>query len=230
MQVRVALVTGASRGIGRQVAFDLARDGYRVIVTARTLADARRTAAAIAADGRHAEALALDVTDEPSVEALATRVDRLHVLVNNAAGFYDEDGDVLEPDLDAAAAAYATNVLGVWRVTCALLPSLRAAAPAARRIVNVSSTAGSLESMSHHAPAYSATKTALNALTVQLAAHLRDEGILVNAVCPGRVATRMTRGDGRPPAAGAASVLWAVRLPDDGPSGGFFRWGERVPW
>jgi NAD(P)-dependent dehydrogenase (short-subunit alcohol dehydrogenase family) len=110
----------------------------------------------------------------------------------------------------------------------ALLPLLRRGQH--RRIVNVSSESGSLASMGGGTPAYSVTKAALNALTRILAAELRPDGILVNAVCPGWVATDMGGPGGRPVADGAASVLWAVDLPDDGPTGGFFRDGQPLPW
>ncbi len=99
-----------------------------------------------------------------------------------------------------------------------------------RRVVNVSSGAGSLASMGGGTPAYSVSKAALNALTRMLAAELRRDGILVNAVCPGWVATDMGGAGGRPVQEGAASVLWAVDLPDDGPSGGFYRDGKPLPW
>ena len=99
-----------------------------------------------------------------------------------------------------------------------------------RRVVNVSSGAGSLASMGAGTPAYAVSKAALNALTRILAAELGRDGILVNAVCPGWVATDMGGAGGRPVEEGAASVLWAVDIPDDGPSGGFFRDGRPVPW
>ncbi len=120
-----------------------------------------------------------------------------------------------------------TNLLGAWRTTQAFLPLLRRGAHA--RIVNVSSEGGSLSAMTGGPPAYSVSKAALNALTRLLAAELRADGILVNAVCPGWTDTDMGRG-GRPVAEGAASVLWAALLPDGGPTGGFFRDGEPLPW
>jgi NAD(P)-dependent dehydrogenase (short-subunit alcohol dehydrogenase family) len=174
----------------------------------------------------------LDVTDTGTVEALAwelaDRYGRLDVLVNNAAIHYDTWQRASAADLSIVAEAWDTNLMGPWRMCLALLPLLRRGGH--RRIVNVSSESGSLASMGGGTPAYSVTKAALNALTRMLAAELRSDGILVNAVCPGWVATDMGGPGGRPVADGAASVLWAVDLPDDGPTGGFFRDGQPLPW
>lgn len=121
-----------------------------------------------------------------------------------------------------------TNLFGAWQTTLTLLPLLRASTSA--RVVNVSSEAGSLTSMGGGIPAYHVFKVALNAVTRMLAAELRSTGILVNAVCPGWVATDMGGPGGRPVAQGAASILWALDLPDTGPTGGFFRDGQPLPW
>jgi NAD(P)-dependent dehydrogenase (short-subunit alcohol dehydrogenase family) len=124
--------------------------------------------------------------------------------------------------------AFDTNVLGAWRCVESFLPLLRASRHG--RIVNVSSESGSLASLGSGTPAYSTSKVALNALTKMLAAELRRDRILVNSVCPGWVATDMGGPGGRPVADGAASVVWAVELGDDGPTGGFFRDGRPVPF
>ncbi len=124
--------------------------------------------------------------------------------------------------------ALETNLFGAWQAVQALLPLLRASGHG--RVVNVSSESGSLAGMGGGTPAYSVSKAALNALTRMLAAELRRDRILVNSVCPGWVATDMGGPGGRPVADGAASVLWAVDLPDRGPTGGFFRDGRPVPW
>ena len=121
-----------------------------------------------------------------------------------------------------------TNLLGAWRTVLAFLPLLRRSPHP--RVVNVSSEGGSLAGMSGGTPAYSVSKAALNAMTRVLAAELRGERFLVNAVCPGWTATDMGEWEGRPVAEGAASVVWAVTLTDDGPSGGFFRDGQPLPW
>ena len=174
------------------------------------------------------EARQLDVADDASVSDFAAGLDRLDVLVNNAAIHYDTWESGVDADLGVAREAFETNVLGAWRMTQACLPALRGSASA--RVVNVSSGAGQLSDMGGGAPAYRVSKTALNALTRILANELRSDGILVNAACPGWVATDMGGPGGRRVADGAASVMWAVRLPDDGSTGGFFRDGRRLDW
>jgi NAD(P)-dependent dehydrogenase (short-subunit alcohol dehydrogenase family) len=223
----VALVTGGNRGIGREVCRQLAGRGHAVVLTARS-ADAA-AAAAVAAG---AEPLRLDVTDRASVAAAARWVGERHgkldVLVNNAAISYDTWQRAITADLAEVREAAETNLYGPWLMVQEFLPLLRASGHP--RIVNVSSEAASLASMGGGTPAYTASKTALNALTRMLASELRRDGILVNAVCPGWVATDMGGPGGRPVAEGAASVVWAAILPDSGPTGGFFRDGRPLPW
>jgi NAD(P)-dependent dehydrogenase (short-subunit alcohol dehydrogenase family) len=231
MSGRVFVVTGANRGIGREVARQAAAAGEHVVLTARDPAKAEEAAAALTADG-DVSAHSLDVTDPASATALAAeladRHGRVDVLVNNAAVNYDTWEQAKTVDLAVVRETLETNLLGAWQVTLALLDLLRAGPSG--RIVNVSSGAGSLESMGGGTPAYSVSKAALNALTRMLADELRGDGILVNSVCPGWVATDMGGSSGRPVEDGAASVMWAVDLPDDGPTGGFFRDGEPVAW
>jgi NAD(P)-dependent dehydrogenase (short-subunit alcohol dehydrogenase family) len=217
----IAVITGANRGIGREVARQLAARGDTAIVTARDRAAAERTASEIG--GRPAQ---LDVTDPGSVAGLAAELDEADVLVNNAAIHYDTWQPASAADLTVVLQALETNLLGAWRIAIALLPALRRSAHP--RIVNVSSGAGQLSDMGGGTPAYRVSKTALNALTRMLAAELPD--MRVNSVCPGWVATDMGGAGGRPVGEGAASVLWAVDLPDDGPTGGFFRDGRPLPW
>jgi NAD(P)-dependent dehydrogenase (short-subunit alcohol dehydrogenase family) len=134
----------------------------------------------------------------------------------------------MNADLDRVHRAMETNLYGAWRTALAFLPLLRRSAHP--RLVNVSSGGGSISEMGAGTPAYSVSKAALNALTRILAAELRADGVLVNAVCPGWVATDMGGAGGRPVADGAASVVWAVLLADDGPTGGFFRDRRPVAW
>jgi NAD(P)-dependent dehydrogenase (short-subunit alcohol dehydrogenase family) len=223
----VSLVTGANRGIGREVCRQLAARGHTVVLTARDAA-----AAAAAAEESGAMPLRLDVTVPASIaaaaDAVAERYGKLDVLVNNAAISYDTWQRAMTADLSVVREAAETNLYGPWLVVQRFLPLLRSSEHP--RIVNVSSESGSLTSMGGGTPAYAASKAALNALTRMLAAELRAEHMLVNAVCPGWTATDMGGPGGRPVDQGAASVVWAATLPDDGPTGGFFRDGRPVPW
>ena len=224
---RVALVTGANRGIGREVVRQLLDRGFRSILTAR---DERRGRAT--ADELGAEFLALDVSDDDSVDGCFREVDerygRLDVLVNNAAINYDTWQRGVDADLAVVRETFETNLFGAWRCCRRAIPRMQRNGWG--RIVNVSSEGGSLASMGGGTPAYSTSKAALNALTRVLAGELRGTGILVNAVCPGWIATDMGGPGGRPVELGARRVVWAVLLDDDGPSGGFFRDGRTVPW
>lgn len=228
----VSVVTGANRGIGLEVARRLAALGHRVVLGSRDAERGRRAAQGLDPSGRDVVPCRLDVTDPADVAALVDLVTsgfgRVDALVNNAAIDYDTDARAVTADLDRVHAAFETNLFGAWRTTQALLPLLRAAPHP--RVVNVSSEGGSLASMGGGTPAYSTTKAALNALTRVLAGELRHDRVLVNAVCPGWTATDMGGRGGRPVGEGAASVVWAVTLPDGGPTGGFFRDGRPVPW
>ncbi|WP_067483299.1 SDR family NAD(P)-dependent oxidoreductase [Actinomadura hibisca] len=223
----IALVTGGNRGIGREVCAQLVAQGHTVLLAARSAAAAGKAAADV---GAHP--LQLDVTSPADVARVAAeiaeRFGRLDVLVNNAAITYDTWQRASSADLDVVREAAETNLYGPWRLIQTLLPLLRASDHP--RIVNVSSEAASLTNMGGGTPAYTATKVALNALTRMFAAELRNDGVLVNAICPGWVATDMGGPGGRPVADGAAGIVWAATLPDNGPTGGFFRDSRPLPW
>ena len=229
---RVVVVTGANRGIGLEVVRQLAARGDTVVLGSRTPERGRQAADLLGPTPGRVLVRPLDVTDQPGLDAvaadLARSVGQVDGLVNNAAIHYDTWQRAASCDLRVVDEAWQTNVLGAWRTTLTLMPLLRAAGGA--RVVNVSSQAGSLASMGTGAPGYQVSKAALNALTRTLAAELRPEGILVNAVCPGWVATDMGGPGGRPVADGARSILWGLDLPASGPSGGFFRDGRPLPW
>lgn len=235
MTERVVAITGGNRGLGRELARQCAADGDTVLLGSRDVAGGERVAAELNASGPAGRVLPvrLDVTDQAGLAELAGRIGdefgRLHVLVNNAAIHYDTWQTSTNADLPVVREALETNVLGAWRTTLALLPLLRRASRAAR-IVMVSSEGGSLTSMGGGLPAYHVSKAALNALTLTMAGDLRREGILVNAVCPGWTATDMGGPGGRPVSAGAASIRYAMDLPDGGPTGTFTRDGQPVPW
>ncbi len=231
---KIALVTGANRGIGLETVRQLALEGTETFLGTRDLNKGLRARDTLPGPLRHlVHVLELDVSNGASVDAavkaVATQVGHLDVLINNAGINYDTWQKGSTADIDGVTKeTFETNFFGAWRVTRAFLPLLRKAP--SPRIVNVSSGAGSLARMSDGTPAYSTSKAALNALTIILAQELRSEGILVNAICPGWVATDMGGSGGRPVELGARSVLWATSIPDDGPTGGFFRDGHRIDW
>ncbi|TQM16300.1 NAD(P)-dependent dehydrogenase (short-subunit alcohol dehydrogenase family) [Pseudonocardia kunmingensis] len=238
---RVALVTGANKGIGYEIAAGLGALGDTVGVGAR---DAERREAAVTtlrAAGVDAFGVPLDVTDDESVAAAARlieeRTGRLDVLVNNAGvigGFPQEPTKI---GLDVIRTAVEVNVIGVVRVTNAMLPLLRRAA--APRIVNMSSSGGSLTRQTTFgdnagrpiSAGYSPSKSMLNNITVQYAKELYDTTILVNAACPGFTATDLNGSRGfRTPRQGAAIAIRLATLPNGGPTGGFFDDDGPVPW
>jgi NAD(P)-dependent dehydrogenase (short-subunit alcohol dehydrogenase family) len=230
---KVALVTGANRGIGLEVARQLARLGFTVILGSRDEEKGETTSRPLVKEGLKVIAAQLDVTNQGSIDALRLRIEeqfgRLDVLVNNAAILYDTWQRATDADLDVVRAALDTNTFGAWRMAQAFIPLLIKSKHG--RIVNVSSEGGSLSVMGGGTPAYSVSKAALNALTRMLAAELRSSRVLVNSVCPGWVATDMG-GPSAPRSVeeGAAGIVWAAILPDDGSTGGFFRDGEPLEW
>lgn len=235
MTERVVVITGGNRGLGRELGRQCAADGDTVLLGSRNPADGERVADELNAEGPAGRVVPvrLDVTDPAGLAELARHIEgefgRLHVLVNNAAIHYDTWQASTNADLTVVREALETNLLGAWQTTLALLPLLRRAGRAAR-IVMVSSEGGSLASMGGGLPAYHVSKAALNALTLTMAGDLRREGILVNAVCPGWTDTDMGGPGGRPVSEGAASIRYAMELPDGGPTGTFTRDGHRIPW
>jgi NAD(P)-dependent dehydrogenase (short-subunit alcohol dehydrogenase family) len=237
----IALVTGANKGIGKEIARQLAAKGVFVLLGARNETRGRQAAADLRAAGLTVEFLQLDVTDQKSVDRAASSVEsdyaRLDILVNNA-GIALDWAKPSELTVEAMRETYDTNVFGVLRVTNAFLSLLRKSK--AGRIVNVSSALGSMKlTADPHGPfqnrsmlmAYCSSKTALNMMTLQLANELRDSAIKVNAATPGYVATDMNRHQGtRTVEQGAVTPVRLALLPDDGPTGGFFSDEGAVPW
>jgi NAD(P)-dependent dehydrogenase (short-subunit alcohol dehydrogenase family) len=235
MDKATALVTGANKGIGKEIARQLAGAGLTVYVGSR---DAARGERAVGEIGGDARLLALDVTDAASISEAARQVGTLDILVNNA-GISGDGKTADREDVETFCRIYETNVFGVVAVTNAFLPALRQSAHP--RIVNISSGTGSLTwatgpQFPHRGTyaAYRSSKAALNALTVYYAHALADDGIKVNALAPGLRRTDLNAtaatSDGDPAEAAAGAVRLAL-LSDDGPSGEFFSWdGTPVPW
>jgi NAD(P)-dependent dehydrogenase (short-subunit alcohol dehydrogenase family) len=232
-QLPVAVVTGASRGIGFEVCRQLAALGYAVVLGSRDQRQAELAAKELDADGERITPAHIEVDNSVNIDQLAEwirdRYGRVDAIVNNAATSPDQWALAGTTDLSPVAEALDVNLFGAWRLIQALLPLLRSSPRP--RVVNVSSESGSIALMSGGRPAYSVSKAALNALTKMLAGELYRDGVLVNAVCPGLVATDGSRsGGGRSAAQGAASVVWAVTLPNGGPTGTFTRDGRELPW
>jgi NAD(P)-dependent dehydrogenase (short-subunit alcohol dehydrogenase family) len=220
---RVALVSGSSRGIGAEIARELAADhGFLVYAGARNPEDV--------AEQDRVVPMRLDVIDQASVDAardrIASEVGRLDSLVNNA-GIYGDPVGAAEYDLDRAHEVLEVNTFGPWRLIEAFLPLLRESD--VPRIVNVSSGGGQLSDMNGGRAAYRLSKAALNALTRTLASD--ERWLKVNTMCPGWVRTDMG-GQAAPRSVeqGADTAVWLATLPDDGPSGGFFRDRRPIPW
>jgi NAD(P)-dependent dehydrogenase (short-subunit alcohol dehydrogenase family) len=227
---RVALVSGGNRGIGLEVGRQLSGRGITVVIGSRD--EARGRAAAEALEG-NVVPHQLDVADAGSVDRMAAFLEdefgRLDVLVNNAAISNDDGQRGVDADLDRVKESMEANLFGAWRLCEAAIPLMQRNGYG--RIVNVSTGLAALEDMGGGSPGYRVSKTALNALTRILASELRGSGILVNAVNPGWVQTDMGgSGATRSVEEGAEALVWAATLPNSGPTGGFFRDRQPVPW
>ena len=232
-QSRIALVTGANRGLGLETARQLAQIGHTVILSSRDEHDGRSAVEQLTSQGFKVEYLRLDVSDKTTIETAQKFIQdtfgHLDILINNAGVYLDRGQPALSIDEDMVRTTFDVNFFGPVRICQAFIPMMIAGGYG--RVVNVSSGMGSLSDMGGRSLGYKASKTALNALTRVLAGEVKGEGIKVNAVCPGWVRTDM----GGPSASrsleqGASGIVWAATLPDDGPSGGFFRDGKPLDW
>lgn len=230
---RVALVTGANRGLGRAIAQQLAEHEVHVVTTARDAGHADHVARELARQGHSANSERLDVTQPDTITAAVQHIldehGRIDILVNNA-GTSDGNQQPSTIDPEHINRVWQVNVLGAWHCAQAVIPAMRAAGYG--RIVNVSSTLGSLHHMTEPTePAYRVSKSALNAVTRVLAAELTGTGILVNSASPGWVRTDLG-GPNAPHSAehGADTPVWLATLADDGPTGGFFYQRRPLEW
>lgn len=238
----VAVVTGANRGLGYETARQLAARGYRVVVTSRHRTAGELALERLSAAGGDGEVVyqPLDVTRPDSIGELGafvqSRCGRLDALINNAGVLLDGHGlddatgsSVFAASLESLRTTFETNVHGPLLLAQEFVPLMRKRGYG--RIVNVSSGMGQLAEMGGHWPAYRMSKCALNALTRILADETAGSGILVNAVCPGWARTDMGGPKAeRAPETAVNGIVWAATLPADGPSGGFFRDGQPIPW
>ena len=238
MSVRTALVTGANRGLGLETSRQLARLGLRVVVAARDADKAEAAAEMLRGEGLDVVSHQLDVANAESCARLGA-LGPVDVLVNNAAVMAESDENPLAAGLlsrsaldvapDVLLAAFETNTLGAYRVTQVLAPEMRSRGYG--RIVNVSSGLGQLNDMGAGFPAYRVSKAGLNALTRIFASEFRGHGVLVNSVCPGWVRTDMGGPQAQlGPEQGTETIVWAATLPDNGPTGSFFRNKQTIPW
>lgn len=243
-QQKTALITGANKGIGYEIAKGLGALGVKILVGARSEERGEAATRSLRETGVEAQFLQLDVTDEASVAKAAAAVDRLDILVNNAAvALADGDWNTSELTVTTARKVFETNVIGVIAVTNAFLPLLRASPEP--RIVNVSSEVGSFAFATDPAQpfagmqvgSYGASKSALNMLTVSYATEFKDGPIKINAMTPGYTKTDLNRNQGwRDPADAAVAAVNLALLGEDGPNGGFFHEGVEyfdttvVPW
>lgn len=238
---RVALVTGANRGLGLEIARQLAELGTTVIIGARDIDKGKAAAKSLKSDRRDVHSRMIDVTKANTIQAaighIVDRFGRLDILVNNAGIMIDAETNILELDLTLFQKTLETNALGPLLLCQACIPHMQTNEYG--RIVNISSTLGSLADIvspdSPYAvvlsPAYRLSKSLLNGMTALLAKEVRGTNIKVNSACPGWVRTRLG-GAQAPlmPAQGAETPVWLATLPDDGPSGGFFREKRPIPW
>ena len=231
---RVAVVTGANRGIGLEICRQLAASGLNVVLTSRDAAKGRAACKTLTSAGLQVIYRRLDVTSVRAIRALAefmqNEFGRIDVLVNNAGVMLDPRGTrFLDSTLATYRATFEVNVWGALALTQAVLPLMQKRRYG--RIVNLSSGLGQFTGMGNSTPAYRMSKTALNALTCIVAAETKGNNILVNAACPGWVRTDMGgAGAPRPVAQGADTPVWLATLPDGGPTGSYFRDRKPIPW
>jgi len=230
---KTALVTGGNRGIGLEIARQLVRRDFFVIIGARDAEVGAKAVDEVAAGSRRAACLVMDVSNSASVRAAAKEfpklADNLHVLVNNAGIYPDQDVDILRVTRERFDEAFRTNAFGPIEVTQAFLPYLRKSAAA--RVINMSSGYGQLDGLSSHVPSYSLSKLALNGATILLAQALRADHIAVNSMCPGWVRTEMG-GAGAPRSVeeGADTAVWLATEAPQQLTGLFFRDRKEIQW
>jgi NAD(P)-dependent dehydrogenase (short-subunit alcohol dehydrogenase family) len=234
MDKRLAVVTGANKGIGYEICRQLARNGLRVVLTSRDAEKGRQARNKLEREGFDILHHQLDVTDQSSIATIAGHLEseygRVDVLVNNAGVLIDSrSASVLKEKEETFRATLETNFYGALRMCQALVPLMQKNHYG--RVVNLSSGLGQLEDMGDGTPAYRVSKVALNAITRMVAKAVEGDNVLVNSMCPGWVRTDMGGpGASRSVERGAETAVWLAMLPHDGPTGGFFRDKKPIPW
>ncbi|WP_040005304.1 SDR family oxidoreductase [Fibrisoma limi] len=231
---RTAFITGANKGIGKETARQLAQQGFAVFIGARDMAKGREAAEELCNQGFEATFIHLDITDPVSIKnavgTFSQKADHLDVLINNAAVLEDHGEDITKLNTEMLDRTLKSNVTGPILVTQYFLPYLQKS-PNGARIVNVSSGAGALHDMDTYAPAYSISKTALNAVTRQFAAALHKHNIVVNCVDPGWVRTDMGGPSAsRPVEKGADTIVWLAAQASPTETGKFWHDRRTVEW
>ncbi|GAB2555384.1 SDR family oxidoreductase [Spirosoma aerophilum] len=231
---RTALITGANKGIGKEIARQLAQKGYAVFIGARDMAKGREAAEELCEAGYEATFIQLDVNDPVSIRTasgtFSQKADHLDVLVNNAGILEDHGENILDLNVEMLNRTFKANVAGPIQVIQEFLQYLHKS-PNGGRIVNVSSGAGSLAKMSTYAPAYSVSKTALNAVTRQFAGALKEHNIAVNCVDPGWVRTDMGGPTAsRPVEKGAETIVWLASEAPQSETGKFWHDKQEAEW
>jgi NAD(P)-dependent dehydrogenase (short-subunit alcohol dehydrogenase family) len=230
---KIVLVTGANRGLGLETVLQMLLLDYTVILTSRNAEKGKKAYASLKEKFANTYFHQMDVSSISSVqecfEYVKAEHGQLDILINNAAINYDTWQNVLNANLEECKTTLDINIFGPWRVVKIFAPLLNKSSFG--RIVNVSSGSGSLNNGESGAPGYSISKAGLNMLTKKMANVLSPKGVLVNAVCPGWVRTDMGGPNAtRPLGEGAKGIVWAATLPNDGPTGGFFRDGQKIAW
>jgi NAD(P)-dependent dehydrogenase (short-subunit alcohol dehydrogenase family) len=232
----IAIVTGANRGLGLETSRQLAQLGYHVLLTSRNEISGEAAQQMLLNEGLSVSYHLLDVRNDASIQALVRHFqehhEKLQILVNNAGIFpdtapWESESRISDGNIETILEGFDTNTLGPLRLCQALIPLMMGKGS----VVNVSSGMGQLSEMGSCCPSYRLSKTALNAVTRIYSEELKQTQIKINAVCPGWVRTEMGGKDADLSAVeGAKGIVWAATLPDDGPSGGFFRHGKSIPW
>lgn len=230
---KIALVTGANRGIGLEVCRQLFRIGHTVILTSRNKEKGKNALQKLGGQNPKLIFHQLDVTDLESIENIKSFIQnsfgRLDILVNNAGINYDTWHNALYADLIESRQTLEVNLFGAWQMCQAFIPIMMK--NGFGRVVNVSSGSGRFHTMGGGTPAYAVSKAGMNVLTIKLAKLTEGSGVLVNTLCPGWVRTDMGGMNAtRSVEEGASGIIWAATLPDNGPNGGFFRDGKRIEW